>query len=497
MGDRARRRRVRLAVAFLATAAVVVPLGWMWVASFAPASFSVARMGTPDYGGGPAPAHRHGPGALAATGRDVRTIVEPDTGRAPDVALTLTARAERVRFGSGPPVAAYTLNGTTPGPTVRARAGDLVQVTFVNESVPGGATLHWHGIDVPNAEDGVAGVTQDAVRPGQSHTYRFVARQVGTYWYHSHQVSHEQVVKGLLGAVVVLPREGVAEDADVLALTHLYAGRRTVAGRTGAVPVVVRPGAVARVRVVNTDNGIVPVWVSGAAYRVVAVDGTDVHGPTPVSGRSVVVPAGGRVDLAVPVPADGSAVRVEVGGAAVVLGPAGSSGTATRAPRDTVDLLSYGTPAPLGFDPGRADRRFEYAIGRRPGFVRGRPGVWWTVNGHLYPSVPMFMVSPGDVATMRIANSSGETHPMHLHGHHVVVLARDGVRATGSPWWTDSLEVRSGQTYEVAFVADNPGIWMDHCHNLPHAREGLVAHVMYEGVTTGVRTGRDTVNSPE
>ena len=74
---------------------------------------------------------------------------------------------------------------------------------------------------------------------------------------------------------------------------------------------------------------------------------------------------------------------------------------------------------------------------------------------------------------MTISNHSGELHPMHLHGHHAVVLSRNGVKATGSPWWVDSLDVESGDTYEIAFLADNPGIWMDHCHNLPHAQQGL------------------------
>ena len=58
---------------------------------------------------------------------------------------------------------------------------------------------------------------------------------------------------------------------------------------------------------------------------------------------------------------------------------------------------------------------------------------------------------------------------MHLHGHHALVLSRDGMKATGSPWWFDSLEVQNGETFDVAFVADNPGMWMDHCHNLKHA----------------------------
>ena len=102
----------------------------------------------------------------------------------------------------------------------------------------------------------------------------------------------------------------------------------------------------------------------------------------------------------------------------------------------------------------------------------------------MFPDVPMFHVREGDVVVMRIVNDSGDVHPMHLHGHHVVVLSRDGVAASGSPWWVDSLDVHPGESYDIAFVADNPGIWSDHCHTLPHAVDGLVAHVMYEGVTT-------------
>lgn len=488
----ARRGRVRLVIALAAALVVLVPLAWLWAASLVPSTYSVMTMGPADTGG-VALAHPHLPGAPG--GRDVATLVEPDQGPA-DVELTLTARRQKVTIPGGPTLTAYTVNGTTPGPTIRAQEGDLVQVTLVNESVPGGTTLHWHGIDVPNAEDGVAGVTQDAVPVGGRHVYRFRATQVGTYWYHSHQVSHEQVVKGLLGAIVVTPRAGIGGDVDVVGLAHLYAGRRAVQGRVGDVPVEVAAGQRARVRIINTDSGIMPVWVSGAAYEVAAVDGTDVNQPTPVSGKKVLLAAGGRVDLRVQVPASG-AVRVEMGGAALVLGPAGSSLAATRAPTPVVDLLTYGSPASPGFDPASPDRRFTYSIGRRPGFVNGRPGVHWTVNGRMFPTAPMFMVTEGDVVVMHIDNHSGETHPMHLHGHHVLVLARDGVKATGSPWWTDSLEVNTGQTVDVAFVADNPGLWLDHCHNLPHAKEGLTAHLMYEGVTTDFKLGRDTPNSPE
>jgi FtsP/CotA-like multicopper oxidase with cupredoxin domain len=77
------------------------------------------------------------------------------------------------------------------------------------------------------------------------------------------------------------------------------------------------------------------------------------------------------------------------------------------------------------------------------------------------------------------------------------VLSRDGVATTGSPWWVDSLEVDTGETWEIAFRADNPGIWMDHCHNLPHAAEGLVAHLMYDGVSSSFLVGATAGNRPE
>jgi FtsP/CotA-like multicopper oxidase with cupredoxin domain len=264
--------------------------------------------------------------------------------------------------------------------------------------------------------------------------------------------------------------------------------------------VEVPAGSTTRVRVVNTDSGAARVWVSAAPYRILAVDGHDIEGGTDVVGKVVLVPAGGRVDLAVDVPMTGT--RVDVGGGtALVLGPRGGRVVAEPEPQVEVDLLDYGrSTADLPFDPQRADRRFDYDIGRRIGFLDGRPGFWWTINGHQFPDVPMYVVDEGDVVVMTIRNDSGDSHPMHLHGHHAVVLSRDGVESSGAQWWVDSLQVEDGETYEIAFVADNPGIWMDHCHNLPHAAEGLVAHLAYNGVREPFVVGRDVGdahNQPE
>jgi FtsP/CotA-like multicopper oxidase with cupredoxin domain len=491
-------RRVRLVVACLATVTILGPLIWLRQASLLPETYSMMDQGYADHGGGPA-------GHSGMVGHSLESLIT-DPGRPADVAVTLTARKQQFRLPSGRSVEGYTLNGISPGPVIHARAGQLVQVRLVNESVPDGVTLHWHGVDVPNAADGVAGVTQDAVGIGDAFTYRFVAHQVGTFWYHSHQMSHLQVRRGLLGALVVQPKPVLpkrpavnrVEVVDVVALVHLFDGVRTVNGHEGDVRVVVAPGGRARVRVINTENGGLSAWVAGAPFRVVATDGAELSGPAEIRDHAVAITAGGRADLEVTMPQDGSPVRVQLGGSiAVVLGSTGFAAPAVRQPRAELDLLSYGRPAPLTFDPDHPDRRFRYQIGRRPGFLDGRPGLWWTVNGHLFPDLPMFVVTAGDVVRMRVSNHSGEAHPMHLHGHHAVVLSRNGVPATGSPWWIDSLDVGNGESYDIAFVADNPGIWMDHCHNLPHAGQGLVAHLMYTNVTTPFQIGGSAGNEPE
>jgi FtsP/CotA-like multicopper oxidase with cupredoxin domain len=491
--------RGRTALALLATLAVLGPIGWFWQASLVPARYSVLDMGVLDMGvldmgvpdqGRPGSAssslHQHGgPGTVGVD------TLRADPGPA-DVELTLTARAATLPLGAAPAFAGYTLNGTSPGPVIRAELGQLVQVRLVNESVPGGVTLHWHGINVPNAMDGLAGVTQDAVPVGGEFVYRFRAEQVGTYWYHSHQVAHEQVLRGLFGALVIMPPGGVGREE--LAVAHLYGGQRTLNGQAGDVRVDARPGERVRVRAINTDNGPMPVWVSGAQFRLLAVDGADLHQPGQVAEEAVQLTAGARADLEIVVPDHGA--RVEMSGAvALVLAPPGANPPHRPRPDRDLDLLSYGTPAALPFDPGAATRTFDYAVGRRFGFLDGVPGLWWTVNGRLFPDVPMYVVTEGDVVRMRVSNDSGEVHPMHLHGHHAVVLARNGVPATGSPWWVDSLNVGNGESYDIAFRADNPGIWMDHCHQLTHAVEGLTAHLMYQGVSTPYRVGGP--NSPE
>jgi FtsP/CotA-like multicopper oxidase with cupredoxin domain len=496
------RDRVRVLVGVVLTLALVGPLAWMWWGSRLPSSYAATEMGEMDYGGGPAPSqhHQHSGMQMAAGEVSVRDLDTPRDRKA-DVTVDLTARQGTVHLASGQKVQGYTLNGTSPGPLIEAEVGQLVEVRVHNSNVTEGIALHWHGVDVPNAEDGVAGITQNAVMPGQDHVYRWVAPHAGTFWYHSHQVSHEQVAGGLLAPLVIHPARrdpGVRDPGvrDVVAVEHLYDAYPTMNGHVGVQSITTKPGQRVRIRLINTDNGPSIAWAS-VPYRVAATDGYDVVRPTEVSGRGISIPAGGRVDLLVTVPSDGSGVRVRLAESALVLGPKGAHAPKPAEPTRLLDLMHYGSPGSVPFEASKPDRRFTYSIGRRPGFLNGKPGLWWSVNGKLPPNMPMFMVRKGDVVQLKISNHSGDVHPMHLHGHHAVVVSRDGKPVTGSPWWFDSLDVPNGHEFVIAFLADNPGIWMDHCHNLIHATQGLVTHLMYEGVSTPYRLGSASGNEPE
>jgi FtsP/CotA-like multicopper oxidase with cupredoxin domain len=445
---------------------------------------------TPDYGGGP---------PVSAIARTVDQLGGP-ARLVPDFRKTITAREADVRLSSGTIVHALTFDGRVPGPELQVRQGDLVEVTLVNEDIEEGVSIHWHGVDVPNREDGVAGVTQEAVRPGERYTYRFRADQVGTFWYHSHQSAADEVRRGLYGALVIQPRDAPRGTLDLTAVVHTFPDGVVIGSNDGTQRRIVRRDTPVRLRVVNTDSSAQRMILVGTPFRVAAIDGTDLDGPTPVLGQAIQLGAGARYDLAFNMPA--SPVKLEVAGtkAAILLDQPAQVGEEPRGePGTTFDPAGYGSSAPRRpfTASSHFDRSFEVDIGRKLGFLDGKPGSHWSVNGKLYPHTPMYMVSVGDLVKMTIKNDSGATHPMHLHGHHFLVLSRNGEPLTGSPWWVDTLNVRSHETYEVGFRASNPGIWMFHCHNLPHARDGLTMHVMYGGVTTPYRAGDAVHNHPE
>lgn len=286
----------------------------------------------------------------------------------------------------------------------------------------------------------------------------------------------------------------------------------------------VAAGTEVRLRLVNADNCPRTYSLAGTPFKVAAIDGNDVNGPTELRDRRLRIAGGGRYDVTFRQPAgpvhltvvgdanasnashgfegcgeDGAygAGRAET--ASLLLAPdtaaAERPGAVTGPLFEPLDYGSRGT-APFGPSP-RFDRDFHLVLGNSFGFFDGRPMVLWTINNAVYPDIPALLVEQGDLVRTTFVNRSLDDHPMHLHGHRMLVLSKDGKKATGSPWWTDTLNVAPGERYEVAFRADNPGLWMDHCHNLDHARDGMVLHLAYDGVSSPYESGRSTGNLPE
>ncbi|HST17562.1 MAG TPA: multicopper oxidase domain-containing protein [Gaiellaceae bacterium] len=483
-------RRLALAAAIVASLVVAAVLARAWWDSRLPGTYNAMQFGKVDRGGAP-----------SSSGRVVSVAaLTGSTSGTPDDRFTLTAEHARVRLASGRTVNALTFNGRVPGPELRVHTGDLVEVVLKNKDVKEGVTIHWHGVDVPDADDGVAGVTQNAVPVGGRYVYRFRVEQSGTFWYHTHQDSDSDVRRGLYGAFVIEPRrEPPPGTLDLALVAHTLGGTRVLNTTDDTRLRTVRPGTHVRLRLVNSNDTTESFALSGTPFDVLAIDGTDLNRPTPIDRRLIGVPAGGRSDLGFTMPAHPVRLDLFASDAALVLSP---DGRTAPAPDDGgwphFDPLDYGSPAPTPFDArSHFDRSFVLKIQKKLGFENGHPGFHWAINGGLYPHVPMFVVSRGDLVKMTIVNDTSAVHPMHLHGHHMLVLSRNGVPDRGSPWWSDTLEVDPGDRYEVAFRADNPGLWMDHCHNLRHATAGLTMHIMYAGVWTPFKIGGQAHNNPE
>ena len=410
--------RILVAAAGVFAVSGLAILGWAWNESRLPGRYNVMDFGTVDYGRGHPASHEP-----VGAGRSVAELRGPQSGK-PDVRLTLVARRATVTLASGKVVEAWTFNGRVPGPPITARRGDLVEVTLLNRDIDDGVTIHWHGVDVPNAEDGVAGVTQNAVLPGRRHRYRFRVEQDGSFWYHSHQVGSEQVRRGLYGPITLLrPERRRERTLEVPVVTHAFSGIGAIGTNDTMQRRVVPPGTAVRLRLVNTDDTPRRYVLSGVPFRVAAIDGTEVVAPPLIRKETLELGGGARYDVRFRMPT--TPVRLDVSDmeAAIVFSNDGRGDLTAVQPGTLFDPAGYGQAKPTGITLGsRFDRQFELKITRKPGFLDGRPGMQWAVNGEIYPRTPMFMVREGDLVKMTIVNDTGSFHPMHLHGHHMLVL---------------------------------------------------------------------------
>lgn len=212
-----------------------------------------------------------------------RVVVDPDGVKH----FTLTAQQVMWQPIKGQKVLAWTLDGTVPGPVIRATAGDHVRITIINH-LPEATAIHWHGLEVPTDNDGVPPIGMKPIEPNQSYTYDFTLRDedAGTHWYHSHFDDLKQVSGGMYGAFLVDPRPGSPEyqpmqqlqaaQVDQLMFVGMLEGYFVINGKSfpDTQPIVVKHGQTVHLRMIGADtNAMHPMHLHGHSFQIVAEDG--------------------------------------------------------------------------------------------------------------------------------------------------------------------------------------------------------------------------------
>ena len=403
--------------------------------------------------------------------------------------------------------------GVAPGPEIRVVQGARMQGRLMND-LPDATSTHWHGIRIDNAMDGVAGLTQEAIAPGTSFDYDFVVPDAGTYWYHSHNRSFEQVARGLHGALIVeepdpldIDREEVlilddwlidpdtAQIADSFGAMHdlSHAGRLgnyiTTNGTYNLSKPVNRHERL-RLRLINASNArIFQLALDGLEGWIVALDGMPLAQPREVEGTFVLAPAQ-RIDLLVDVTAEtggvGHIVQFDRNESFsqvsfVVTGDSAKSRRAKPEPlppnNHAMPQLAEARDLSLFMEGGAMGGMRGAMMGRRISSMRDmmRSGSFWAFNGSVggMDGAPLASFSLGETVRLKIANDTAFPHAMHLHGMHFHEIGPDGSLGP----FRDTTLLERGEVRDIAFVADNPGKWLLHCHMLSHAAAGMMTWI--------------------
>ena len=411
--------------------------------------------------------------------------------------MTLTAEKGLFKFpffDGQTPVWQY--NGQIPGPVVRAKEGTILNIRL-NNKLEEPTTIHWHGLRIDNAMDGVPGVTQDPVSPGESFEYRLRLEEAGTFWYHPHFNNSEQIERGLKGVLIVEDKDLLPWSRDTIWLLDdwslqkdgtIYPNFNTPHdlmhdGRWGNVSTIngeyrpdfkVKPGERIRLRIVNGANArVFSPQFQNLPAKVIAVDGRPVSRLFDLD--YFLLSPGNRIDLDIVIPRDAGGKTFEVTDDF----PQKEYLLATIQVKDEPALItpSFEPPISENFIPANL---FEDAPVTKTwdlsAFRGGELGIGWGMNQKLWPDSDTAAFQLGTPQKIVFNNSSSRLHPMHIHGVFFRVLERNGSPAV-EPFTRDTVLVGPKENVVIGLVPEHKGIWATHCHILEHAEAGMMTTV--------------------
>ncbi|MFD1702052.1 multicopper oxidase family protein [Methylopila henanensis] len=405
---------------------------------------------------------------------------------------------------------------------VRIRQGETLSVDLENR-LPEHTAIHWHGLRIPNDQDGVPFVTQPPVRPGERHAYRFTPPDTGTFWFHPHCDTVAQLGRGLAGVLIVEGDETRPYDADLALVLkdwridedsgafiafstprgELRAGTfgtvRSVNGeRSPRLPAPA--GGDVRLRLLNLDSTRVgDIGVEGGEAAVIAIDGNPVA-PFPLHGWRL-GPAM-RLDIVVRAPAPGAELRLIDYFAAEPVTLAtlvGAGEPAKKRAFDPAPLSRSDIPEPklkgaerLSFAFATASKEkaalsvaAEYGDALAEAMLDSlcaSSSVNWSINREAWPSSapaalpkPLALLKLGRSYVAELSNETPHVHPVHLHGFTFKVLKSS--QRELPVHFADTVLLTPDERITIAFVADRPGDWMLHCHLIEHQETGMMGYL--------------------
>ncbi len=458
------------------------------------------------------------PDAAPAFSRALPPPLPPGPETTVRLNLTAAERPLTLPCFDGHTLPMWTFTDSAAPPIVRLKLGQRLDTHLVNALTKPGehVSVHWHGIRLPNDQDGVPYLVQPPVEPGSSYDYSFVPPDPGTFFFHTHCNTVEQLGRGLMGLLIIEGDETEPYDAErILAvrdwriapsgdgflpfLTLEGAGKAGTFGTVRSVngasnpEIEVPASADVRLRILNVDpTRISEIGFEGGDAAVVAIDGLACP-PFPL--RSWKMGPAMRIDVVLRTPADGGSVTMfdYFSAKPFPLARLVAHGPSLRTqPFDPAPLAAARIAAP---DLSAAEPKlFVYSATATGAAVAAAAGAdggplgplclsaasLWAINKQSWPGsgmdrlpAPIARLKRGTTYRCTLKNVTPRMHPIHVHGHSFTVLGSS--KRTLPPHFADTVLLLPEETIEVAFVADNPGRWMMHCHIIEHQETGMMA----------------------
>jgi FtsP/CotA-like multicopper oxidase with cupredoxin domain len=430
--------------------------------------------------------------------------------------LVAAERPQALPCFAGRTLPLWTFSDAAFLPVLRLKAGETLQAELENALPRAGehVSIHWHGIRLPNAQDGVPYLTQPPVPPGEKFTYEFAPPDTGTFFFHTHCNTAEQLGRGLAGVLVVEGDETEPYDAERLVVLRdwsigddgsfgpFFTKEAARAGTFGNVrsangeadpDIPVPASADVRLRILNVDRTrIMQLGVKGAECAVIAIDGNPV---TPFPLKAWFTAPASRLDLVVRTPPTGGVVQLVdyFAPKPVPLAHFVPEGEPLRSELFQPAALK---PAVIPEPDLSAAERHNFTFSAT---AAGNAAVeaegdlflddlcsstesFWAINKKVWPAgdhsrlpPPIAVLDRGKSYLFELHNATPHMHPIHIHGHTFKVLKSNERELPVHH--ADTVLLRPKERIEAAFVADNHGDWMFHCHIIEHQKTGMMSYI--------------------